>query len=56
MYNYEKRRYECDRCGCWISPKKHIQLCDKCEEYVDNYVKQKRSEHNEYRSTEKSKQ
>lgn len=56
MFNYEKQRYECDRCGCWISSNKHIQLCDECEKYVDDYVKQKRSEHNEYRGTEKSEQ
>ena len=31
MFNYEKQRYECDRCGCWISSNKHIQLCDECE-------------------------
>ena len=42
MYNTEKHRYECDRCGKRISNTQTVQLCKKCNEYLENYIQEKR--------------
>lgn len=41
-FNYEKHRYECDRCGKRISDTKQVQLCSECERWLDEYVAESR--------------
>jgi hypothetical protein len=38
-YNYEKKRYECDRCGKPISCTQKIQLCKECNDWLEARVK-----------------
>lgn len=47
-YNREKQRYECDRCGAKISKTKTVQLCHKCEKWLNESMKKEKILYSNY--------